>query len=180
MSLSSKQIETLLFGTERQRRFTQDSPVLPDVWLAYNQNPCAPVDLLLTPYRNGQPAELYTQLRTRLKGGEGRKGSPWRITYNESYVVAELTFRELIRAALPLTKWWVRYVWPEARRKRDKEVSPSEPPLGDMERNAGKGKSPLATLGGRVMTNSGAKRAPPSAAPGRRSATRTTAASEVV
>lgn len=149
MSLSSKQIETLLFGTERQRRFTQDSPVLPDVWLAYNQDPCAPVDLLLTPYRNGQPAELYTRLRARLKESRERTGSPWRITYNESYVVAELTFRELIRAALPLTRWWVRYVWPEARRK-GKEVPQSELPLGNMDGSASPRKGALATLRERI------------------------------
>lgn len=120
MSLSPKLVETLLFGTERQRRFTQDSPVLPDVWLAYNQDPCARVDLLLTPYRNGQPAELYTHLRARLKRADRRPGSPWAVTYNESYAVAKLTFRELIRAALPLTRWWAQYVWPEAKRYQKK------------------------------------------------------------
>ena len=32
-------MEQLLFGTGRARRFTQDSPVLPDVWLEYAKQP---------------------------------------------------------------------------------------------------------------------------------------------
>jgi hypothetical protein len=32
-----------------QRRFTQDSPVLPDVWIHYGLEPKEPLDLLLTP-----------------------------------------------------------------------------------------------------------------------------------
>ena len=66
-------MEQLLFGTGRARRFTQDSPVLPDVWLEYAKQPAddagrragragrrnrrspvepfPPVKLLLTPYR---------------------------------------------------------------------------------------------------------------------------------
>ena len=113
MGLTPKQLEDLIFGTERQRRFTQDSPVLPDVWAEYNKDLSKPVDLLLTPYRNGQPAELYVQLRERLRK---ESGITRRLTYNESYVVAKLTFREMVRAALPLTRWWIDYVWPEARR----------------------------------------------------------------
>jgi subtilisin family serine protease len=118
MSLSPKMMEQLIFGTERQRRFTQDSPVLPDVWLEYNEKPNEPVDLLLTPYRDGQPAELFKQLRERLLQGDSSRRNLQRreITYNESYVVARLTFEEMIRRALPLTKWWVDYVWPPPRR----------------------------------------------------------------
>ena len=35
--LSRELMEQLMFGTERVRRFTQDSPVLPDVWLEYTK-----------------------------------------------------------------------------------------------------------------------------------------------
>ncbi len=115
MLLSEKEIEYLIFGTERQRRFTQDSPVLPDVWLEYNKTgPDEPVDLLLTPYKNRQPSELYKKLRERLRAEDeirpGKKGDR-RVTYNEAYVVAKLTLDEVIRVALPLTRWWVEYVW---------------------------------------------------------------------
>lgn len=151
MSLSRELIEILIFGTERQRRFTQDSPVLPDVWLEYNKKPGQDVDLLLTPYRDGQPAELYTRLRARLKGHGDRPGSPWRITYNESYVVARLTLRELIRAALPLTKWWAKYVWPESRRYKGKDVPASaEEPIEGIPTKPDRTEDPLETLRKRI------------------------------
>ncbi len=34
-----------------------------------------------------------------------------RVAYNESYVVAELEFEELVKVALPLTHWWREHVW---------------------------------------------------------------------
>ena len=37
-------MEQLLFGIGRARRFTQDSPVLPDVWLEYAKQPTDEVD----------------------------------------------------------------------------------------------------------------------------------------
>jgi serine protease AprX len=33
------------------------------------------------------------------------------VAYNESYVVADLTFEELIKVTLPLTHWWQEHVW---------------------------------------------------------------------
>lgn len=115
MMLSEKEIEYLIFGTERQRRFTQDSPVLPDVWLEYNKTgPDTAIDLLLTPYKNRQPSELYKKLRERLRVEDEIRPDKKRarqITYNEAYVVARLTLDEVIRVALPLTRWWVEYVW---------------------------------------------------------------------
>lgn len=115
MLLSDKEIEYLIFGTERQRRFTQDSPVLPDVWLEYNKvGPDAQIDLLLTPYKNRQPSELYKKLRERLRAEDAIRPDKKRarqITYNEAYVVARLTLDEVIRVALPLTRWWMEYVW---------------------------------------------------------------------
>jgi serine protease AprX len=115
MLLADKEIEYLIFGTERQRRFTQDSPVLPDVWLEYNKvGPDTQIDLLLTPYKNRQPSELYKKLRERLRAEDAIRPDKRRarqITYNEAYVVAKLTLDEVIRVALPLTRWWMEYVW---------------------------------------------------------------------
>ena len=66
-------MEQLLLGTGRVRRFTQDSPVLPDVWLEYAKGPDDPtrrtgggagedpypaVKLLLTPYREVLTGEV--------------------------------------------------------------------------------------------------------------------------
>ena len=35
VTLTAEKLSELIFGTERFRRFTQDSPVMPDVWIAY-------------------------------------------------------------------------------------------------------------------------------------------------
>ena len=45
MALSGSELQELIYGAGPGRRFTQDSPVMPDVWLAYGQSP-EPVDLL--------------------------------------------------------------------------------------------------------------------------------------
>jgi len=137
MELSPILVEQLIFGGEANRRRTQDSPVLPDVW-AYFATPSAdadgrgllgppasgpkkkarrprpvPLDLLLTPQRDAGPARLAAQLRRRLeRARKGRRGLlPARIAYTQTYVVARLYFDEVVRVLLPLTPWWRKYVW---------------------------------------------------------------------
>ena len=91
-------MEQLLFGTGRARRFTQDSPVLPDVWLQYAKQPedadggqsgaaarpgrraatdaFPPVKLLLTPYREVPAGEVRRKVRERLP--VERQTTAWR------------------------------------------------------------------------------------------------------
>ncbi len=91
-------MEQLLFGTGRARRFTQDSPVLPDVWLEYAKqppddagrragaagqgsrrapaDPLPPVKLLLTPYREVAAGEVRRTVRERLP--VERRTAAWR------------------------------------------------------------------------------------------------------
>lgn len=116
--------ERLIFTSLGNRRFTQSSPILPDVWLAYAEDPCAPCDLLLTPHWDAGPGKLAVGLKARLKAEQrkrklpalalarrekeqkGTRPAPARIAYNRSHVVACLHFDELIRVALPLSAWW--------------------------------------------------------------------------
>jgi len=109
--LSRELMEQLMFGAGRVRRFTQDSPVLPDVWLEYTKatrltsevassDPFPPVKLLLTPQRDVQSGKVAQVLRERLTGRKRR------IVYNQTAVGAELSFEELVREVLPMTKWW--------------------------------------------------------------------------
>ena len=127
------QIEELFYGKpEHQRRFTQDFPILPDVWIEYGQAPAKRVEVLLTPHNESDAPTMARALRERLEAdggasrGRGKKRAKpkppgadasgdtgrARVLFNESVVLASLTFRELLRDALPLTNWWKRVVAP--------------------------------------------------------------------
>jgi subtilisin family serine protease len=103
--LTREIMEQLMFGTGRARRFTQDSPVLPDVWLAYADQPESDrVKLLFTPYRQSAAGDVRRELRARLAEYEKVP----RVVYNQSTVAAALTFEELIRVVMPMTQWWAK------------------------------------------------------------------------
>jgi len=105
-------IEHLFYGRpEHQRRFTQDFPVLPDVWIEYGKDPNARVEVLLTPHNESDAPTVARVLRERLaKEAKGSIGG--QVLYNESVVMAALSFPELLRCAVPLTAWWQRAVAP--------------------------------------------------------------------
>ncbi len=98
MALRDDEVKELIFGTGRGRRYTQDSPVMPDVWLAYGRDDDVRVDLLLTPHTGAAPGELAAELH--------RRTSKAQVAQSDTYVVARLTLEELVTAALPLTAWW--------------------------------------------------------------------------
>ena len=119
MEVKRDWFEELIFRGAAARRFTQDSPVLPDVWLEYARTYCKgppePVDLLLTPHRDASAAELAHALRHRLSAE--RKTARWKkahagaatqpeIAYHLSSVAARLHFDELVRVVMPLSAWW--------------------------------------------------------------------------
>jgi subtilisin family serine protease len=116
------EIEELIYGKpEQRRRFTQDFPILPDVWIAFAERPHEPVELLLSPHVRTDAATLARALRKRVveegpaikryrtthrSKSKARKLGPPRILFNESVVFANFTFEELMRIAMPLTDWW--------------------------------------------------------------------------
>lgn len=113
-------LKDLMYGRGPVKRFTQDSPVMPDVWLAYGERPKERIDLLLTPHIRSSAGELYAKLWQRLK--EEKAKPHWQglhdpaeqadLAYNQSTVGARLTFDELLRVAVPLSGWWQKYVEP--------------------------------------------------------------------
>jgi subtilisin family serine protease len=107
-------IEHLFYGRpEQQRRFTQDFPVLPDVWIEYGKDPKARIEVLLTPHNESDAPTVARVLRERLAAEANATGSTGgHVLYNESVVMAALTFPQLLRCALPLTAWWQRAVAP--------------------------------------------------------------------
>ena len=106
-------IEHLFYGRpEQQRRFTQDFPVLPHVWIEYGKDPKARIEVLLTPHNESDAPTVARVLRERLAAEANATGSTGHVLYNESVVMAALTFPQLLRCALPLTAWWQRAVAP--------------------------------------------------------------------
>ncbi|HEX8409115.1 MAG TPA: S8 family peptidase [Thermoanaerobaculia bacterium] len=112
MTLKRTFVEKLMFGTGRARRFTQDSPVLPDVWLAYAgameedhvmTSHRDAMELLLTPWRDVQPGMVRNALLKQLDDKEAR------VIYNQTTVMVDLHFEELVQAVLPMTEWWTRF-----------------------------------------------------------------------
>src|SRR5215218_6151074 len=94
-SISREELEDLIYRQNGLTRFTQDSPVLPDVWFEFGQNPNAKIDLLLNPHFEASPgrvaqvveqrlaAEQKSKAASRFKCSDGR-GSD--IAYNQSTV----------------------------------------------------------------------------------------------
>jgi serine protease AprX len=99
-------------------RYTQASPILPDVWLAYGASPDDPHELLITPHRNGRAEIIARDLRRAVaehrkrsargerRGGRIKRAEP-RIACMPGLVAANLYFDELIRLVLTRTDWWV-------------------------------------------------------------------------
>lgn len=130
--LTRRFVEELMFGAGRVRRFTQDTPVLPDVWLAYadcldtgrpvarvaagsTPEPNPAIKLLVTPWRMTAVGEARSALRERLAQVDQQKArqvfehpaehAP-RVVYNQTTLAATLYFEDLVRALLPMTEWW--------------------------------------------------------------------------
>jgi serine protease AprX len=151
--MQREQVEDLIYGDPSQRqRFTQDFPVLPDVWIAYGEKPNQRVELLLTPHTRSDAPILARALRERLTAEQeatepaallprtidiDRKKTS--VVFNESVVFACLSFAELIRVVMPLTDWWARVIAPIATNwSREALISfttaatsPDTPPKGD-------------------------------------------------
>jgi serine protease AprX len=115
--MNRKGIVDIIYGASaenRRARWTQDSPILLDVWVTYAEHPDQPrQELLLTPHNASSPAELYKYLRDRLEKrpewqddwGDFGPGKPF-LLFNESVVLANLTLTELVEDVLPLSDWW--------------------------------------------------------------------------
>lgn len=128
-------IDALMFGGQRARRFTQDSPILPDVWIAYWTDIDAPVDVLITPWRTDAPAKIATQLRERL--GQDRKARKAKlesaqVVFNQTTVAARLNFQDLIRVVLPMTQWWHETIAPNRWHKQLESIKARKALAGRM------------------------------------------------
>jgi serine protease AprX len=135
--MDEQELNDLIFGGQGVRRFTQDSPVLPDVWVAYWQEPEKPQELLLTPYAKRSASDLAQAVRKRLSQGRTAT-TPSRIAYTATYVAVSLTYDELLWAALPLSRWWQRKLGIDAGKGLGAVLSdPGKALLGPEEKRTG-------------------------------------------
>lgn len=110
--LNREQVLEILYPrkeTVRGNRFTQDTPITPDVWILFATHPDGLLhELLLSPSRRRSVSELVQAVRISLEkmGGDAEA----RVIYNQTHVMARVTFRELVRAILPLSIWWTREI----------------------------------------------------------------------
>ena len=112
MKLEFRNLGPWIFGTEQLKRFTQDSPIMPDVWLQYGREPGAAIDLLLEPHAESTTAELAQAVLEA--DHSANDPAPLQLAYNGSHVAVRLTFAELLRSVLPLSEWWQQHLWPPA------------------------------------------------------------------
>lgn len=127
MKLPRTALEWLIFGDTGERRYTQDSPVLPDVWIGYGLDPGKPQQLLISPHRDARPGAVAVVLRERLGlGREGARELGHGVAYTQSSVAARLTLGELVRAVLPMTEWWGRLLRERKGAGRGAEASAPE------------------------------------------------------
>jgi serine protease AprX len=110
-------IDALMYGIGG-RRFTQDSPILPDVWEAYRKAPTEPQDLLISPHIDARSGLLAQDLRDGLKafrekhpdGEAARVRQAARVAHMPGLVAANLYIDELLRLVLTRTPWWRRHI----------------------------------------------------------------------
>lgn len=120
-----RRFESLIVPRDEGRRFTQDSPIYEDVWMAYagltaSDQMEVRVDLLLAVHVQATAPELTAALQARLRVDWDRRlldgavtleapkngTTQFGLSYIESQVVVRLNLGELVRVVLPLTNWW--------------------------------------------------------------------------
>jgi serine protease AprX len=164
--LQRDELERLLLQSTGWQRYTQDSPILPDVWMGYLNDPQdkqeqlgtdGRQDLLLEPHFRVPAGTLAKAVRERLSA----LSTDHRLAYAGEYVAVRLTLRELLVAVLPLSSWWTGLILPQqgsvfaylkkfARGQplaRNKSADPMEvpPPADELEW--------LLKVAGRLLTN---------------------------
>jgi subtilisin family serine protease len=145
--LEEATLRRFVFQTFGRARRTQDSPVMPDVWLRYirvtesfvrariypgRDKPPQPadilIDLLLTPWSGVRPGRLAKNLREELKRATGEKQAAAllksaRIALTDSRVVLCADLKTLVRHVVPLSNWWRGFFLKKRAGQEDEKLS---------------------------------------------------------
>src|ERR1700761_7335608 len=104
-------VEAILYGGGSHRRFTQDGPVLPDVWTMYLEEafkklPDHRVPVLIEPHFDSSPALAAEGMQHRL----GPRFDHTQTVYNRTIVSSWLSLDDLVFGVVPLTRWYADIV----------------------------------------------------------------------
>jgi serine protease AprX len=101
-------VRAMMYGAGTHRRFTQESPILPDVWAYYLEHGAvARAKLLIVPWWGNPAFEVAKYMRERL--GEASFEST-NTVYNRTMVASELTLENLVNDVIPLTGWYYKII----------------------------------------------------------------------
>jgi len=109
-------VEELIYATVAGNRFTQRSPVMPEVWTTFGVEGELPQDLLfIANWREPITISLADALAARLGAGRSAEEAEDAcaaagLAPTQAGAVAKLDFRTFIRAAVPITPYWQRYL----------------------------------------------------------------------
>lgn len=101
MVSNRKIVDMVLFGSGDVRRFTQDTPVLQDVWMEYLERGGAQ-SLLLEAWEDTPPFQIAGVLRKRSKTIPA--------VYNGTLIESTLDVERLIEFVLPYTGWYAQAI----------------------------------------------------------------------
>ena len=111
-------LRSFVFQTFGRARRTQDSPVMPDVFLQYLRSAEKQasgdvkrdelIDLLLTPWSGVRPGLIARELSERLHRENETLQTTARIALSDSRVVVGASFTTLVQHIVQLTGWWPR------------------------------------------------------------------------
>jgi hypothetical protein len=127
--IPSPLVEFILLGPEDDRRQLQDSPILGDVWIEFGKKPSQTIDLLIAPFRTVHAGTVAAEIHD----GLGPENDCANIAYLQGLVIAKLSFQDVLRAIVPMTKWWID--------KRIRPDSSKQTPAAKKRKRGGSDKS---------------------------------------
>ena len=104
-AISSDVVNRILYGNGDRQRFTQDTPILPDVWQRYAARPGERQDLLITPLESTSAVALLRNLLAAEGADKPALRRSARFAPLQTFLAAQLTFDEVIHYLLPRTQW---------------------------------------------------------------------------
>lgn len=167
MSISPELVLKVLYGAPGGQRFTQDSPVLPEVWLEFARAPNASLSTLIVPCSGNQAHEVANQLHRRVQSYRKRLSAnnrePCNISDIPSVIAADLYFDEVVNVVLPLTWWWQRnglanLIHEKTNKQLSRELDEAYQRLLDVEESAKDGEIVQERLRVTLTTSPGSPR----------------------